>query len=312
MNDGRVPLRARSARLPAAPWSNSLAVCHHLSVPPLAGALQRIETYYDAVPRAAARVEDLYPFTLFVKQGAGWPYYARPARGTDATTVFTPQDVERVRERQRALDLPEAFEWVLDISPGLRAAVEAAGLHVHTHPLMLLDPRARQAQPNQPVPVPSGLTIRLVPADEAGASLARLDAVAHIGFQFSGTATGEAGLEALTKAASQTTPQQLAFRRERLRAGRSVVAVAETPEGPVCVGSHQPLEGVTEIVGVATLPAFRRQGIGAALVDRLVEDAIKRGVTTIFLSAGDAGVARIYARLGFRTVATACIAEPEG
>jgi hypothetical protein len=40
-----------------------------------------------------------------------------------------------------------------------------------------------------------------------------------------------------------------------------------------------------------------------------VQDARERGVETIFLSAGSEEIARVYARLGFRRVGTACIAE---
>ena len=42
----------------------------------------------------------------------------------------------------------------------------------------------------------------------------------------------------------------------------------------------------------------------------LVDDALARGARTVFLSATDAVVARIYARLGFRKIGTAMIAEP--
>jgi predicted GNAT family acetyltransferase len=66
---------------------------------------------------------------------------------------------------------------------------------------------------------------------------------------------------------------------------------------------------VTEIVGVATLPAARRRGLGAAITAALVADAQQRGVDVIFLSAGSEAVARIYERVGFRRIATACIAE---
>ncbi|WP_443050588.1 hypothetical protein [Streptomyces sp. H27-D2] len=38
-------------------------------------------------------------------------------------------------------------------------------------------------------------------------------------------------------------------------------------------------------------------------------DARSRGVRTLFLSAGDDDVARIYAGLGFRRIATALVAE---
>src|SRR5262245_65808995 len=65
--------------------------------------LSELEAYYDAVPRAACRVEQIGPFTLFVNRGPGWPYYARPALGT---TQFSAADVHRVRARQRALGIP--------------------------------------------------------------------------------------------------------------------------------------------------------------------------------------------------------------
>ena len=56
-------------------------------------------------------------------------------------------------------------------------------------------------------------------------------------------------------------------------------------------------------------PAAGR-GLGQALTATLVADARSRGVRTVFLSAGDEDVARVYARLGFRQVGTALIAEP--
>lgn len=78
----------------------------------------------------------------------------------------------------------------------------------------------------------------------------------------------------------------------------------------LCAGQHQPVGKVSEIVGVGTLPSARRRGLGLAVTAALVADARSRGVETLFLSAGDDDVARIYARLGFRLVATALIAEP--
>jgi predicted GNAT family acetyltransferase len=71
---------------------------------------------------------------------------------------------------------------------------------------------------------------------------------------------------------------------------------------------HQPVGDVTEVVGVATLPAFRRRGLGAAVTGLLVADARARGVETVFLTAGDEEIARVYARLGFVRIGTSCIA----
>jgi predicted GNAT family acetyltransferase len=44
----------------------------------------------------------------------------------------------------------------------------------------------------------------------------------------------------------------------------------------------------------------------------LARHALDRGHGTVFLSAQDDDVARVYERAGFRRRATACIAEPPG
>ena len=71
--------------------------------------------------------------------------------------------------------------------------------------------------------------------------------------------------------------------------GVSVMVVAELAGEPVAAGMHQPVGEVTEIVGVATLPAVRRQGLGGAVTGALVEHALADGVETVFLSAGQRG-----------------------
>jgi ribosomal protein S18 acetylase RimI-like enzyme len=266
------------------------------------GLLARIEAYYDAVPRTAARAEDWYPFTLFVNQGPGWAYYARPALGA---TVFRAADVRRVRQRQRVLGVPEAFEWVQEVSPKAAAAVEATGLSLALHPLLVLTPEARRRPPP-----PSAAAVHLVTPDD---DLRLIQSVAHVAFGAPGTGAGDAGVAgvaALREAAAVRAPATDAFARERLRCGITRTAATYLDGVPVCVGSHQPIGDVTEIVGVGTLPAFRRRGLAAAVVDCLVEDALQRGARTVFLSAGDSDIARVYERLGFRRIGTACTAEP--
>lgn len=96
----------------------------------------------------------------------------------------------------------------------------------------------------------------------------------------------------------------------RILAGLTSVAAAVENGKALCAGQHQPVGPVSEIVGVGTLPTARRRGLALAVTAALIADARSRGVETVFLSAGDDDVARIYARLGFRRVATALIAEP--
>src|SRR5215510_11810762 len=74
----------------------------------LTALLDRLERSYDAIPRVGgARAEPVGPFELFLREGPGWPYYARPRLGT---TVVTVDDVRAVLARQRERAVPEAIE----------------------------------------------------------------------------------------------------------------------------------------------------------------------------------------------------------
>ena len=88
-------------------------------------------------------------------------------------------------------------------------------------------------------------------------------------------------------------------------------AVADLPgEGVLAVGTAQRAGDVVEIAGIGTLPAARRRGLGGAVTAELARDALRRGAKLVFLSAGSLDIARVYERVGFRRVGTACIASP--
>jgi len=206
--------------------------------------------------------------------------------------------VRSALEHQRELGLPETFEWVHETTPSLLDAARAAGLEVLEAPLMVLDRSTWRA-----AEAPSGMTVRaLGPDDEA---LAAAGAVATVGFGRPGTAAGPEGRA--ERDAVAVTDSALDFKRNRLRRRFTVTVVAENEIGPVAVGSHQPVDDVTEVVGVATLPTVRRQGLGAAVTGALVDDALEHGAAIVFLSAGSEAIARVYGRLGFKRAGTACI-----
>lgn len=267
--------------------------------------LDEIERYYDAAPRRGARTEDFGPLTLFVRNGAGWPYYARPTLDHEGPAA-TADDVLRVLARQRELGVPEAFEWVAEHDPQLRAAVEEAGLTVHEHPLLVLGPQDEPCA----VPAPAERTVVRVLAAEAPELAAAL-AVPRLAFAAPGTGLGTARTVELAAAARELVADGTARRvAERITAGTTVVAAALEDGTPLCAGQHNPVGPVTEVAGVGTLPTARRRGLGLAVTAALVAHARANGVRTVFLSAADEDVARIYRRAGFRPFATALIAEP--
>ena len=208
-----------------------------------------------------------------------------------------------MRARQRDLGVPEALEWIHEIVPGLLDVARAARMKILEAPLMVLgEGRWRTPDP------PDGITVRLLnPGDPA---LAATGAVQHIGFANPGTAVGGPGPAERDASAVGQSAIELDFLSERIRNGLTQPAVAEDGEGVLAGGSHQLVGAVSAIVGVATLPSARRRGLGALVTARLVQDARERGAEVVFIEAADPDVARIYGRLGFERVGTACIAEP--
>ena len=273
----------------------------------------RLERFYDAVPRDAAVAEEIGGFVLFVREGEGWPYYARPRPGAGTPSAA---DITAVRRRQRELGVPEAFEWVHETTPDLLAVARSAGLDVLLAPLMVLERAA--LVPDLPLP---DAAIRLLDPASPGFArdLAAARAVAHLGFSTPAAraavapgqlAAGPAGpserdaLPSLSEAAIEA-------QRTMYAGGLITGAVVESPvDGILASGVIQRVGDVAEIAGVATLPSARNRGYASQLTASLARQALQQGVDLVFLSAGDDDVARLYSKVGFRRIGTACIASP--
>jgi ribosomal protein S18 acetylase RimI-like enzyme len=244
--------------------------------------LARLETYYDTAPRANATTEEVGPFTSFLRGSAdGWGYYARPRLGL--TGNVTVADVDAVRAHRRALGEREDIEWVHETTPSLLAAARGSGLTVHECPLLVLA---------DPAPTRKGdrRAVTLGPEDDLDSVVGAI----HAGFEGS----------------DEIVPRPTARERQMMREGLLALVAAYDGQGAVVGGgSHGPRGDTTELTGIAVLPRVRRQGFGAAITAALVADARARGVRTVFLSAQDDAVARVYERVGFERVGTACIAE---
>jgi len=268
--------------------------------------LHHVESCYDAIPQSpGVRVEEYGPLRLFVREGPGWPFYARPAA---PGVVVSAQDVLAVRARMRELAVPEAFEWVHELVPTLDAAAREAGLQVRLCPLLVLDGEpAAEA-------VPDGVRTELLDGADA-AALAAARAVAALAFGHTGHAAAGAGPAEREAETARIDPDQVDQLAEAIRSGRSEQAVAHldavpTLPGVLATGGLQHARGIAELVGIATLPTARQRGLAVAVTVTLARRARERGMGTVFLSAADEEAARIYHRAGFRRRGTVGLAEP--
>ncbi|MET7653189.1 MULTISPECIES: GNAT family N-acetyltransferase [unclassified Streptomyces] len=269
----------------------------------------RLERYYATVPLLFADAEDFGPLRLFVRKEPGAPYYGGPGHAqptAEGSASVGAADIARVRARQRELGVPEAFEWLAESAPALRARIEAAGLVVLRRPLMALPPD----HPLPPQPLPEGVTLRALTADDPALPAAL--ALPHLAFATEpatgepAPATGPSDRAKLSGRAKELTEDgTVAAVRPTIRAGHKTLVAALAPDGtPLATGHYHPANATTEIGGVGTLPSARRQGLGAAVTAALVTHARAHGIETIFLAYAQETVARIYARLGFRPAGT--------
>ncbi|MER6790190.1 GNAT family N-acetyltransferase [Streptomyces sp. NPDC000658] len=264
----------------------------------------RVHTYYATVPLLFAEAEDFGPLRLFVRREPGAPYYGGPGHAqptADGAARVGADDIARVRERQRELGVPQAFEWLAESAPALRARIEAAGLEVLRRPLMALPPDHRPVAR----PLPEGVTLRTLTADDPALPTAL--ALPHLAFAREAVpVSGPAERARLSElAATLTADGTVTAVRHALRAGHKTLVAALSPDGaPLATGHHHPAAGATEIGGVATLASARRQGLGAAVTTALAVHARAHGVDTVFLAYAKETVARLYAGLGFRPAGT--------
>jgi ribosomal protein S18 acetylase RimI-like enzyme len=69
---------------------------------------------------------------------------------------------------------------------------------------------------------------------------------------------------------------------------------------PVAAGMFEAITGgVTELMGIATLPEYRRRGFAAYLTSAMAHSAFTHGATLVFLCAVSEEAGRVYQRAGF-------------
>jgi len=243
--------------------------------------LERIQAQMRAVAHRQYEAVAVPPFTLFFHATDPLPFYnyAIPdgpvAPSFDLTAPLVRLEAEfHIRRR-----MPR-FEFVETCAPGLGEALEAHGFTRENRAQLMVCPRGRE---------------RAAPA-VMGLDVATLDAA---------TALGEFAifLDVQRRAFSFPSPRPASDEdalslRETL--GDGCAFLGRIGGEPVATAMIQaPEDGLTELVGVATLEAFRRRGIGGFLSFEGVRAAFARGASLAFLSAADARAGRVYEAAGF-------------
>lgn len=124
------------------------------------------------------------------------------------------------------------------------------------------------------------------------------------GLEIQTLSSGRADLHASLAAAAFEAPEDY-FRRlvppAVLRAAGVACYIGEVDGEPITTGVGVTLGDHVGVFNIATPPALRQRGYGAAVTARVVRDGLERGAQRAWLQSSAAGF-RVYQRLGFRTV----------
>jgi GNAT superfamily N-acetyltransferase len=213
-------------------------------------------------------------FTLYRNRASDHPYanYAVPDAGVAAW-----EGIDALRAAFVAEGLQPRLEFVAECAPGLEEALAADGFTLQgRYPVMTLP-----AEQLREVPAPDGVVIARVL--EGGDVRALLATAAE--------AFGDG---------PPTDAQIAAY------GGRGHLARANGE--PAGAAFHSSLaDGVSELGGIGVRERFRRRGIAAALTGAAAAAAVAAGAQLCFLTPGDEGAERVYARAGFAREGTTMV-----
>ena len=201
--------------------------------------------------------------------------YAIPDDHAEPTAEDVRTLIQVFRERDR---LPR-LEFLPSCAPAVESALRTAGFEVEGRaPLMACPPGDLTA----PRPVP-GLELFEPRTDE---DLFALATVQHYAY-------GEPG----------EPDRHAAVRLRRTYENGGLVLLAVLDGEPAGGGScSSPVDGLTELAGVAVAEDLRRRGVGAAVAARLTELAFERGFRLPWLEPSGEESERVYAGIGYRTI----------
>jgi ribosomal protein S18 acetylase RimI-like enzyme len=245
----------------------------------------QLETY---MRRAAALTHDTIeqpPFVLFFNAADPLRFfnYARPTAplaGDLRAPLVELCAAFRARER-----LPR-FEFLWEFAPDFGAALLAAGYQEEGHNPLLVCTR----ETLRPAPAVPGLEIVPLTPDSPSSDLRAAVTVQRRAF-------GD-GNE------PEATDADAADQQKRVAAGAGGFIGRLNGEVVAVADYTVPLDGFTELVGIATTAGYRGRGIATALTAAASEAAFAQGVDVVFLGAEDERAGRVYERVGFKPFGT--------
>jgi ribosomal protein S18 acetylase RimI-like enzyme len=243
--------------------------------------LECVQTYLRWQARRGRIAHALAAFTAYTPatdDAAGAPY-AIPRRLRRALRDADLNEIHATFERRGARP---RVEFLADLFPDLPQRLESAGYQeTRRQPVLLARPRDIRSSP---------------PPHAELITISRTSSLEDVHENLDTNALG------FDEPAGATEGQADAF-RAGLVTSRAFTLRAHGR--PVAAGMFEAIiGGVTELMGIATLPEYRRQGFAAYVTAAMAQSAFTHGATLVFLCAVSEEASRVYQRAGFRPGAT--------
>jgi len=221
--------------------------------------------------RARARVRS-GPFAILISPSDAGLYanYAVP----DDDAQPTAADIAALEQAFQTRDRTARLEYAPGAAAAVEAALIAAGFSIELRPPMMIC----NAGAVRPVPRLEDFDLAFTEDEVDLSKAASVQAEVYDG-----------------------DPDDFQWLRDMPRRGGRVAVARHRRTGEMAgVGAFiSPLSAVTEVVGIATRPAFRRRGLAQALTSMLTEAAFRAGCHMTWLSAAGEAQSNIYARAGY-------------
>jgi len=240
---------------------------------------RRVQGYVHVKARAGRESLNVGGFTLYLPVGneTGGIGLSLP---NQPGCALNPSVLERIERIAAKRGHTACFHWLDGFAPQLVVSLNGAGYGVQeSTPLLVCEPGQVILPPTEPLEM---VTI-------SGDS--RLEDVAE---NWNINACG------FDPSATLALPGDILEFRRILEKSRAFTARLDGVG--VSAGMYTNIhDGVTELVGIATLPEYRRRGIGGSLTAFATQTAFADGATLAFLTAANEEAGRVYQRVGYRS-----------
>jgi GNAT superfamily N-acetyltransferase len=239
----------------------------------------KLQSYFREYARSNTEARSVPPFTLFL-HAADKSERANFAMPDHSVSGDVSHALRQIESTCVALGCKAHIRFLRAFAPELPAALQASGyVEAESWSIMLCTPESLQ-----------------LPEPVAGLEMVTVSSESSLELVKEGWDTNALGYDMAAELATDEVTEEF---RQSLK--ECLAFTARLHGQAVGAGMYNPIRnGITELVGVTTLAAFRRRGIASFLSAFATQTAFTHGAEMVLLSPENPEASRVYERIGYR------------